>query len=226
MRLQLLRFGTEVTFTKERVQTLEIFDRSLFARVVASLISEEGENAVEPYELWSETGKRLAPKKRLLLLNNLPRIPFDNKTLLSKLYGVITSGLETEGRLEMVDSAGRDLLLSVAGLTNGLWGRYDFGIDWSAATLLKAFSFAPDCSSANSLLENCIAFFGFCIDVKLEMPLVLVNAKSFFAPEELDALIEQAVFCGVEVLLLESWHDSDSHLNEEKTVLDQQFIEA
>ena len=58
------------------------------------------------------------------------------------------------------------------------------------------------------------------------MPLVLVNAKSFFAPEELDALIEQAVFCGVEVLLLESWHDSDSHLNEEKTVLDQQFIEA
>jgi CRISPR type II-A-associated protein Csn2 len=226
MRLQLLRFGIEVEFTSERVQTIEILDRTLFARVVASLLSEEGENAVEAYELWSDAGKRLTPKKRLLVLNDLPRIPYDNKTLLGKLYTVIASGLEVEGELEKLDSTGRELLLSVADSTNSLWGRYDFGIDWNAATLLKAFSFAPDCSSANSLLENCIAFFGFCIDIKLEMPLVLVNAKSFFAPEELDALIEQAVFYGVKVMLLESWHDSISHLNEEKTILDQQFIQV
>lgn len=222
--MQLLRYGANVEFAKASVSTLEILDRSVFARFISALLSERGEDAIEPYELWNDSGKRMPPRKALLVVDGLPTLPYDNRTLLSKLYGFVCSQLENDGVSDAVDELAEKLTELVLDSTNGMWGQYDFGIDWSQTTFMKAFSLMPACSEDNSLLENCIAFLGFCVDIKLNMPLVLVNAKSFFTSEELDQLMEQAVFLGVQVLLVESWHDEVTHLHEEKTVLDQQFI--
>ncbi len=224
MRLQLLRFGLEADLSPDKVQTLEILDRSVFSRVVSSLLSEAGENAPEPYAIWDDKGKRLNPKKHLLVLNELPRMPFNNRTLLNKLYGRLVAQLELSGRVEDVNEAGRRLLNSLALESIDLWGTYGFDLEWNAEALLKAFSFVPSCNEADSFLDSCSAFFGFCIDIQLGMPLVFVNAKSFLTNNELDAFIEQAIFCGVEVLLLESWHDDSNHRGEQKIVLDQELL--
>lgn len=224
MKLQLLRFGLEADLSPDKVQTLEVLDRSVFSRVVTSLLSEEGENASEPYALWDGKGKRLNPKKHLLVLNELPRMPFNNRTFLNKLYGRLVSQLELNGRVENINDNGRRLLNSLASESIDLWGTYGFDLEWNTEALLKAFSFVPACSEADSFLDSCTAFFGFCIDIQLGMPLVFVNAKSFLTDSELDSFIEQAIFCGVEVLLLESWHDDLSHRGEQKIVLDQELL--
>lgn len=224
MKVQLLRYDVEVSLSPEHVSTLEVLNRTVFARVVSSLLSEEGEKAAEPYQLWNDLGRRASPRKALLLVNNLPSLPSDNRTLLNKLYGIVGSELDASGMSEEADALGQHLRALLADATNGMWGQYEFGLDWNQAAFMKAFSLMPACEEGESLLENCIAFLGFCVDIKLDMPIVLVNAKSFFAREELDRLFEQAVFLGVELLLLESWHDDDAHQKEAKTVLDQDFL--
>ena len=79
-------------------------------------------------------------------------------------------------------------------------------------------------NEGDSLLDNCIRLFGLCADVMGETPIVLVNAKSFFAENELQELLEQAIFYGIELFLIESWDDPDSYPLERKYVIDQHFL--
>jgi len=63
MRFRLLRLDVDVEIQEGDISTLEIEDRTLFARVVKALLSEVGEYAEEPYLLFDDSGKRVNPKK-------------------------------------------------------------------------------------------------------------------------------------------------------------------
>ena len=76
----------------------------------------------------------------------------------------------------------------------------------------------------DSLLDNCIKFFDLCVDVAPDSLVILVNSKSFFTQEELEILFDHAVFCGVDLLLIESWPCDTVYELECKTVLDQHFL--
>lgn len=226
MKLQFTRLEETICFSTDQVVTLQIEDRQLFTRVVSSLISEEGEEAIEPYRFWENDEKKISPKKAVLVINTLPTLPLMDRVLLGKLYEHLSRTFE-QGieQTEAFAEISRQLIMNCENLSTMLWGTYSFNTSWSLATFLKAFCFGPSVDQGESILDNFISFFGLCADINFNKPLVLVNMKSFFNKNELETLFEQAIFYGIEILLLESWNDETKYQYEQKLTVDQGFVE-
>lgn len=226
MRLQFLRFESELNISPGQVTTLQIEDRNLFRRIVSSIESEQGEEAVEPYRFWSEHGVKLSPRKVAVFVNGLPDLPTNDRTILGKLYEQIALNLEQDTkRNESLAELTRELVEQYESLNSALWGTYDFRLDWSTQGLLRAFLFQPVCDESLTLLDNCIHLFGLCADVGLKKPLIFVNLKSFLSSNDLVELFNQAFFHGIGLLLLESWTDLVHYEKEKKLCVDLHFVE-
>lgn len=226
MILKFLRFESEIALGADHVATLQVEDRQLFARMVSSLLSESGEEALEPYALWDDDGKQMSARSSLLVLDALPTVPLTDRKLLGKLHDRIARTIADDDVLaERVGSAIAVLEELLADRGNELWGTYDFAATWDSATLLKSFAFQPRAATDEPLAERLVNFFELCADIALRQTLVLVNAKSFFAENDLELIAEQSFFCGIPLLLLESWPDETQREWERKTRIDQWFLE-
>ena len=225
MRLRLIRLDCDIPIDAVKVTTLEVEDRKVFTRIVRSLASGAGEYSEEPYLIIGEDGKTIAPKKALMLMTGLPSVPLTDRTLLTKLYKKVREQAEMDStKYELVKELSGRLQTTLEESFSGLWGDYSLSIDWDVETYLKAFNLSPIVTRDDTLLDNCIRLFGLCADAGVNTPIAIVNAKSFFSPEELDELMEQAVFSGTQLILLETWADKDFYKQERKIVIDQHFI--
>lgn len=226
MILKFLRFESELHLSTGQVSTLQVEDRALFARMVTALLSEKGEEAVEPYGLWNDDGKKCSARNALLVLDALPSVPLTDRKLLTKLYAHIASAIGSDVTLaDTITSAMLGLEDLLVGQNSELWGTYEFALTWDVPQLLKAFTLQPYTEEGQPLVEQLVSFFGLCADIELSKPLVLVNAKSFFAENALDLLAEQSFFYGIPLLMLESWQDATQYSWERKTCVDQWFLE-
>lgn len=225
MILQFLRLGLEIELSGENASVLEVHSPTVYTRVCQSLISGDGERAVEPYCLWGNAEQKSNPKKSLLMLDSLPRLPYDNRTLLTKLASHAVKELElSPATLEAINSEGTGLLMKVEESLGRMTGEYEFTMDWSVEAFLKAFGFSLACLQGEPFIDTCIRFFGMCADTDLEMALVMIGGKRFFEPQELQQLYDTAVFLGIPLLLVERYHDSVVLDHERKTVIDQDFV--
>lgn len=222
MKLRLLRLGVDVDFPIETAATLEIENRVFFSRVVSALLSEAGEYAEEPYLLFGDDGKRVSPKRALHVINTLPDVPLRDRAMLAKLFRFVTEQSELNPEIyEQIRCLSMALAEATGEIVGGMRGDYSLGVEWNYELYLKSFGLAPISGADYSLLDNCMRLLGLCADISDPAPVVLVNAKSFFAANELAELFQQAVFSGTRLLLLESWSDSNSYDLEQKTVIDQ-----
>lgn len=220
----MLRLELDVDLGCGSVTTLRVTDKALFARVVESLLSEKGEYAKEPYLLFDEDGKRVSPKRKMLVLHTLPEVPLNDRVLVDKLLNRIRNVSEADTTIyEKIQGLSAKLNCVVEETAGFLFGDYSFAKDWDLGTYLKAFSFLPQMGKCYTLLDNCIRLVELVTDVAPEMPLVMVNAKSFFTNEELWELFDRAVFSGVQLLLLETYNDKVSYEQERLIVVDRHF---
>lgn len=226
MKLRFARLDCDVMLAKDAVTTLEIHDRRVFARIVQALISARGKFAIEPYLLFDEREKEVRPQNALLVVHSLPTLPLRDRNLLSKLYKRMNTLMELESnRYARIHQLAAQLEGEISLVAESLWGDYGLASEWSLGAYLKTYNFSS-AESDESLLDNCIRFVDLCVDVAPDLPVVLVNAKSFFAWDELEILYDHVVFSGLELLLLESWPQSVILKNETKTVLDQHLCVA
>lgn len=228
MIIKFARIDSAIDIDAEKVTVLEVGDRKLFARVVASLLSELGDQAVEPYHLF--IGERaVSPKGKLLFLNDLPNLPIKERAFEKLLYERVAHDLfEAPGMeqdAERIEALGGLLEEELTRREFGLWGRYGFDVHWELMTYLKAFGFGVRCDDTDSFLERCIKFFGLCVDIGYNKPLVAVNLKSFLEEIDLRELYEQAFFHGISLVLLESWRDATVYSNERKICLELGLLE-
>lgn len=225
LEIKISRFERSIQVDKEHVATLEIEDKHLFTRVLRSLLSGAGMEADEPYQIW-KNDRAVSSKKALLIVNTLPHLPLTDKSLLSSLYEKLTLQLNDD---IAVSSRLQSLALQIEDVFGdmeiGLWGSYRFATQWNTTSYFKAFSFQPMIEPGDSLLDDCVKFFGLCADISFTKAIVLTNAKSFFTKTELQDLFSQAIFYGVSLLLLESWHDEAKFDLERKLRVDKDFIE-
>lgn len=228
MRFKLLRFDSVVDVVPGVPSVLEVEDHALFARVTGSLISGLGEEAEEPYLLWDEAkGKAINPKKGMLVLHSLPELPYDDKKLLGKLYSHMQGLLEKDGEAQdAIAVLTEGLGARLEGIGCRLRGTYDFEVEWSVEHYLKAFAFEPVYDGCETFLERCISFFGLCSDIELAKTLVMVNAKSFFTPDEMRELYEQVFFLNIPLLLIEPSIDEHVYERERKRCIDLHFLES
>ena len=222
MKLQFTRLNLTVDIDPEMPTCLQIENRALFSRIVSSLASELGQDAVEPYVIWNDAGKEINPKKAIALLNGLPSVPWDSKALMGKLYTKVMHSLAQSPDLEIrLQELSNEVMDEIERLGLEYHGRYEFGVEWSPEVLLKAFGYAPVFEESQLFLDNCIRYFEMCVDVGYQVSHFLVNAKSFLDDNEVQALYDQAFFLEMPLVLLESWHDDRVFEKERKIVLDQ-----
>lgn len=225
LEVKITRFEQVIQLDSQHVFTLEVNDRHLFTRVVRSFLSGKGLEADEPYQVW-RNGKAVSARNALYVVNGFPSLPLTDRTLLTSLYERISlrlgDNLNLSARLQELSLEVEDVFDEMA---VSLWGDYRFASHWDPRVYLKAFALHPHVEEDSSLLDTCVRFFGLCADVTFDRALVLVNAKSFFVESELYELFSQAIFYGVRLFLLESWHDDTTLALERKMRVDQDFIE-
>lgn len=225
MRFELLRLGCSVELACDYVATLQVEDRVLFSRIVNSLLSEKGEYAAEPYLIKGDEGEDLPVRGGLRVVHTLPVMPTLDRGLQVKLFKKIGALVEAdpEKYLRLIALMGEVNML-IEESAGGLRGDYCLTKDWDIETYLKGFGFSQVPREQYSLLDNCIHLLGVYADLEPGVPVVLVNAKSFFSKEELGELFSQSVFSGIRLLMLETWTDSLRYELERKHVIDQHFL--
>ncbi|MBR3314491.1 MAG: type II-A CRISPR-associated protein Csn2 [Atopobiaceae bacterium] len=224
MRLRFIRLDCDVLIAKGKVSTLEVHNEHVFARMVRALISASGKYAMEPYLLLDANDKAIRPQSAIVV-NSLPSLPLQDRNLVARLYKRVVQLMESDAtKYTRLHELAAQLENEVSQIAEGLWGDYGLASDWNLEAYLKAFKFSSSGLGEDSLLDNCIKFFDLCVDVAPDSLVILVNSKSFFTQEELAILFDHAVFCGVDLLLIESWPCDTVYELECKTVLDQHFL--
>lgn len=208
------------------VTTLEVQNRVLFRRICSSLLSNEGRYAVEPYSLWEEDVE-LRPQDRFFFVNSPLELPWDRRELVNGLSKRMEElVLEDEAVRIDIETLAASMESSISQLALQLHSDYGFALNWDLKRYLKSFGFGVDAVADCTPFDNLINFFHLALDARVNSVFVFTNLKLFFSENEVRQLIEQMVFSGLSVLLLETVPDHSDYEVEQKYTIDQDLLES
>ena len=226
MKISFSGFDSPILVTRPNVSTLEIQNRVLFSRVCEALISETGEDAVEPYTFWDDSGVEVKPKGQILPICDPFHLPWDDRAISNGLLVRMENLLyEDEDYRSIAEKDFRQLNIRFAALALQLRSEYTFDIDWDPKRYLKCFGFKADMASCEMLLDKIIMFLTMLEDISFEKIIMFVNLKIFLSNNELERFLEYVFFSNLRVLMLENVPDSAKYSNEVKYAIDQDFLE-
>lgn len=226
MRISFSGLDTPIEVCQRGATVLRMMNERLFARVCESLISLDGEGAIEPYSIWDDNGCEMNPAKTLMIIANPFDLPWRHRSMVGCLY---TAFEEEMGSDEHARRETQEIRIALESLIRRLGfqlnGDYRFGVEWSLESYLKAFSFEVDISDSTSLLENLVSFIDFGADIRINKVLVFVNLKTFLTESELLKFNERLFFHGMAALLLENQASRFSGKIAREYLVDRDFIE-
>jgi CRISPR-associated protein Csn2 len=226
MKVSFSGFEKQVEIGAGTPTVLEIHNTVLFTRVCQALLSELAEDAIEPYTLWDSKEKRINPKAAFISCSDLFNLPWDGRTITSKLFVIIESLLNQDEQLRVgVEDLNRQINTKVEELSFQLDANYSFQVEWAIGNYLKAFGFSPVRNLDASLLENLIQFIDFISDIGLKKPLLFVNLKNFLTKNQVEEVFERVFFHEIGCLLIEHEPSDNIFVHEEKIVVEQDFTE-
>ena len=226
MNLVLSGFSEALTLGNDRVSVLEVHNRRLFARICQSLASELDGEAMEPYALWDDEGRRSSRNYFLFVFNPF-ELPWSERALMGEVLERVEDMFLAEDDVRQeIEAVGRALSERVASLGLRLQSDYAFEVQWEMRKYLKAFDFGVEVDPFDTLLDNLIKFLKFASDAAFEKQLVFVNLKNFLEPDEVQEFYRQAVFLELNVLLLENVPDDAVFEYERKMCIDMDFLQS
>ncbi len=215
-----------IELRKDQISTLVVENRTLYARICESLISEKGDAAREAYTVWDETDREIRPRSAFLVVESPFSLPWKHRALAGQLHNRIAALLlENEEIREEVQRCTRALNSELCGLSFQLHGDYDFGAEWDLVNYLKMMAFDREEAKANTLLENLIQFIELASDVGNTRAIVFINMRTFLEKKELLELVESILFHETKALFLENKAIEIYSDLETEYVIDQRFIE-
>ena len=225
MRLCLSGLEQTIELSRRFVTTMEVHNRVLFSRICHSLQSGNGLTAIEPYSIW-EGDIEQKPEAQMLFIASPLLLPWADRDLANGISKRVEELLfEDEGVRLGIEGLFSSINSSIARMALQLHSDYGFTIGWELKRYLKLMGFGVEEAPDDSLFDKVIKFLEFSEDARLSRVLVFVNLKLFFSKKEVEQIIDQAVFSGLSMLLLEGVQDNASYENEKKYVVDQDFLE-
>lgn len=223
--LRIAGFEEGLEISENRAAVLEVEDEVLFGRICASLHSEEGSSAVEPYALWDGESP-VSAKGAFLLVYNPFDLPWNDRALQALLLAKVESlvmeddsvRMEIEGQASALSSA-----LAAVGLQ--MLSDYVFSLEWDVKKYLKSFGFGVDAQASQGFFDNLMLFLKFVSDAGVGKPIAFLNLKKFLSENEIETLYEQAFLAGVSLLLLEGTRDARVFERELKMRIDRDFLQ-
>lgn len=205
--------------------TVQIENEALFARIVRSLASLRGREALEPFTLW-EGDSEMKPSSALLVVPDALNLPWDDRALMGEvLKRIEREFLEDEDlrrAIESMDSTLSEMLLE---LGFGMNSDYGFALEWDLKRYLKFRGFGAGLQTDESLLDNLLNFLSLTLDAGCKKVVMFVNLKTFLTKNEVKALFDHVFYSKAMVLLLENKRDEIVYDYEHKMIVDLQFLE-
>lgn len=225
--MKLVFSGLEHPVVIERgaIKNLEVENCHLFAGLCKSLMSGRGDE-IEPYSVWDDEGKEIMPSNAMLVVSDPLKLPWDGKDLSGRLLDKMESlFMEDEEVIQSFEEYGSYLASTILQVSHQLGSDYRFAVEWGIKQYLKSFGFAVDRCETDSYLESLMKFLDFASDMGFEKLLVFINLKTFLEKTEYESFLKHAVFLNFHVLLLENKRDYLKYQLEDKTIIDQHFLE-
>lgn len=208
------------------VSVLEVHNRALFTRLVGSLMSGAGVDAVEPYTLWDANGGELKASGQFLIVGCPLDLPWDDKALVGGLATHVEKLMyEDESVRHDIEEAFFLLRSRLRQMALSLESEYSFGVDWELKRYLRTYGFGVELVDDEPLFDKLIKFLALAKDALLNKTILFVNLKLFLTNSEVEQFYEQAFFTKLSILLIENVHDCLQHEREHKYVIDQDFLE-
>lgn len=225
MNIMVSGFERPWVVSAEKVTVVEILDKHYASRVVSSLVSEKGEEAIEPYIISDEKNPSLKPSV-LLVVPSVFDLPWGSRA-------IVNGQLETVRDAILHSSEARDAIDSLASkLRNEFYhvmfqfgSNYDLSNDWDAVKYLKAFGFGVEKDPEATLFENVKHFLLMLADIGLGKTLVFIGFKQFFTEKELFELYNLVISLKLSLVSIETCHDDTQYEQEVKVTIDQDLLE-
>ncbi len=226
MKISFAGLENQITLADKGITVLQIKNEALYARICASLITMQGEKALEPYSLW-ENDREVSPSKSFIVVSNPLELPWKHKCLMGALYSTLEKELLIDRDLQQeMNELGSLLESTTHKLGFQMNANYRFGLEWNLSSYLKAFSFEVEVFEDASLLEKLIGFIDFCADMSADRVIVFVNLRTFLTETELIEFQNRLFFHGISVLLLENASSLCRESYVRKYLIDQDFVES
>lgn len=226
MRVSFSGFEQSLDISPAYITVLEIENRSLFARTCQSLLSGQGEGALEPYSLWSPEDNRLKASDAFIPIVNPFALPWNDRTIVGNLYRRYEAMFFEDDEIRQgLESLERDLQSRILSIGFQLGSEYEFALEWDLQKHLKMLGFGVAHSAEDRLLDNLIKFLSLLSDISFSRVVLFVNLKTFLSENDIIVLYEQVFFSGIQLLLLENYHDITKYGRERKLYVDQRFLE-
>lgn len=225
MRLVFSGLENPLKLTAGETSVLQVENSALFARIVSSLQTGLGHQAMEPYSLWEDDGE-VKPGNALMVVPDALNLPWDDRAFMTTITKrVEREFLEDEDLRMQVEEAERAIKMRLSRLNLGFNADLGFGLEWDLKRYLKFLGFGAAPQEDRSFLDNLLNFLSFALDAGFRKTIVFVNLKTFLTENELQMLYDHVFFLKLSLLLLENKIDTMSYRHENKLAVDLQFLE-
>lgn len=225
MRLVFSGLENPLKLTAGETSVLQVENSALLARIVSSLQTGLGHQAMEPYSLWEDDGE-VKPGNALMVVPDALNLPWDDRAFMTTITKrVEREFLEDEDLRMQVEEAERAIKMRLSRLNLGFNADLGFGLEWDLKRYLKFLGFGAAPQEDRSFLDNLLNFLSFALDAGCRKTIVFVNLKTFLTENELQMLYDHVFFLKLSLLLLENKIDTMSYRHENKLAVDLQFLE-
>lgn len=225
MRLVFSGLENPLKLTAGETSVLQVENSALFARIVSSLQTGLGHQAMEPYSLWEDDGE-VKPGNALMVVPDALNLPWDDRAFMTTITKrVEREFLEDEDLRMQVEEAERAIKMRLSRLNLGFNADLGFGLEWDLKRYLKFLGFGAAPQEDRSFLDNLLNILSFALDADCRKTIVFVNLKTFLTENELQMLYDHVFFLKLSLLLLENKIDTMSYRHENKLAVDLQFLE-
>lgn len=224
MKLVIDGLERAVELKEGRAATLQVENPVLFSRLVRSIASQDEDCTFERFSLW-DGEERMKAKDSLLVVTDLLNFPWDHRLLLGAVLKKMEF-LEDEDVRQAVEASHQALSSKLLSIGMGYDSDYGYGAEWDFKRYLKMMAFGIDTHDDDSYIDSIIRFLSLAFDANCKQVIVFVNLKTFLSKSELKGMFDHIFSTRLKVLLLENKCDNTRYENEEKHVVDLQFLES
>ncbi len=224
MILKLFPYENEINFENEKVNVLEIKNKKLFLNLCKSFYTHSLYNSgVECIKLF-ENDKLLNMSKNIIVITDIFKIDFNDKSILNKLYDSIEQFLNINVDIKNGIATKYTALTQ---LFEEVLYDFDFEVqlnfDFNVKKFLKHLSLKVKVNENDEIINNIFLFIDIVSQFNLCSILVFVNLKKFFEDNEILEIYKYSKYKKLNILLLECGNNIKLLHNERKLYIDEEY---
>ena len=208
-------FNSETEFEEGKVLSVESANLRLFSRLVHAL-REDSEIA---YILENE--KRLNLEQESCIICDYFNLVDKEKAILNKLHKDVEKLYQGD---EEIIKLVADVEIACEKALGYICSSYNIDFEWrvpdSLGEYLKFLSFKPN-GGFSSSCDGLLNLIETIAKIKLYKVVILVNAKSFFEPKQIQEIMKVCVYSGQRVIFLDNINTPQTYECEKKILIDE-----